>query len=120
MDSDLAEYFGTTTGNLNRARKRNIKRFPDKFCFQLTKTDYYKILRCQTGILESEQGKYSKCFGVTLMKDVGPDLMNEQREAERRHKNKNKTLKKNKILKFLFKKDEVNWNINLKIKAKSC
>ena len=25
MDSDLAEYFGTTTGNLNRAMKRNIK-----------------------------------------------------------------------------------------------
>ena len=60
MDSALAEYFGTTTGNLNRAMKRNIKRFPDSFCFQLTKTDYYEILRCQTGILELEQGKYSK------------------------------------------------------------
>ena len=60
LDSDLAEYFGATTGNLNRAMKRNIKRFPDKFCFQLTKTDYYEILRCQTGILELEQGKYSK------------------------------------------------------------
>ena len=24
MDSALAEYFGTTTGNLNRAMKRNI------------------------------------------------------------------------------------------------
>jgi hypothetical protein len=59
-DSDLAEYFGATTGNLNRAMKRNIKRFPDNFCFQLTKTDYYEILRCQTGILELEQGKYSK------------------------------------------------------------
>ena len=60
LDSDLTEYFGTTTGNLNRAMKRNIKRFPDSFCFQLTKTDYYEILRCQTGILELEQGKYSK------------------------------------------------------------
>ena len=35
-DSALAEYFGTTTGNLNRAMKRNIKRFPESFCFQLT------------------------------------------------------------------------------------
>ena len=26
LDSDLAEYFGATTGNLNRAMKRNIKR----------------------------------------------------------------------------------------------
>ena len=60
LDSDLANYFGTTTGNLNRAMKRNIKRFPENFCFQLTKDDYYEILRCQTGILELEQGKYSK------------------------------------------------------------
>ena len=60
LDRDLAEYFGTTTGNLNRAMKRNIKRFPEKFCFQLTKEEYYGILRCQTGILELEQGKYSK------------------------------------------------------------
>ena len=83
MDSALAEYFGTTTGNLNRAMKRNIKRFPDSFCFQLTKTDYYEILRCQTGILELEQGKYSKYLpyvyteqGIAmLMKDAGSELM---------------------------------------------
>jgi len=45
---------------LNRAMKRNIKRFPDTFCFQLTREEYREILRCQTGILELEQGKYSK------------------------------------------------------------
>ena len=33
IDKDIAEYFGTTTGNLNRAMKRNIKRFPANFCF---------------------------------------------------------------------------------------
>ena len=60
LDADIAAYFGVETGALNRAMKRNIKRFPDSFCFQLTKTDYYEILRCQTGILELEQGKYSK------------------------------------------------------------
>ena len=60
LDSDLAEYFGTMTGNVNRAMKRNIKRFPESFCFQLTKAEHYEILRCQTGILEFEQGKYSK------------------------------------------------------------
>ena len=60
LDSDLAECFGTTTGNLNRAMKRNIKRFPEDFCFQLTKEEYYEILRFQIGILELEQGKYSK------------------------------------------------------------
>ena len=49
-----------TTGNLNKAMKRNIKRFPPKFCFMLTKEEYREILRFQTGILELEQGKYSK------------------------------------------------------------
>ena len=47
LDSDLAEYFGTTTGNLNRAMKRNIKRFPENFCFQITAEE---VLKCQFGI----------------------------------------------------------------------
>ena len=49
LDSDLAEYFGTTTGNLNRAMKRNIKRFPTNFCFQLTIDE---CSRFQIGILK--------------------------------------------------------------------
>ena len=36
LDSDIALYFGVTTGNLNKAMKRNIKRFPESFCFQLS------------------------------------------------------------------------------------
>ena len=60
LDKDIAVYFGVTTGNLNKAMKRNIKRFPPKFCFMLTKEEYREILRFQTGILELEQGKYSK------------------------------------------------------------
>ena len=60
LDCDIAEYFGVTTGNLNKAMKRNIKRFPDRFCFQLTNEEYREILRFQFGILDLEQGKYSK------------------------------------------------------------
>lgn len=60
MDADIANYFGTTTGQLNRAMKRNIKRFPPHFCFQLSREEYREILRFQSGILELEQGKYSK------------------------------------------------------------
>lgn len=29
LDMDLAELYGVTTGNLNKAVKRNIKRFPE-------------------------------------------------------------------------------------------
>ena len=60
LDSDIAAYFGVETAALNRAMKRNIKRFPPKFCFQISREEYHEILRCQIGILELEQGKYSK------------------------------------------------------------
>lgn len=60
LDKDIAVYFDVTTGNLNKAMKRNIKRFPENFCFQLTREEYKDILRFQIGILELEQGKYSK------------------------------------------------------------
>ena len=36
---DLAELYGVTTGNLNKAVKRNIDRFPNDFMFQLTAED---------------------------------------------------------------------------------
>lgn len=37
LDRDLAELFGVQTKNLNRQVKRNIRRFPEEFMFQLTK-----------------------------------------------------------------------------------
>ena len=36
LDKDLAELYHVTTGNLNKAVKRNIRRFPSDFMFQLT------------------------------------------------------------------------------------
>src|SRR5665648_319556 len=49
LDKDLAELYGVSTGNLNKAVKRNIKRFPDDFMFQLTDEEF-KILIFQIGI----------------------------------------------------------------------
>ena len=37
LDKDLAELYQVTTGNLNKAVKRNIKRFPRTSCFNLQK-----------------------------------------------------------------------------------
>lgn len=39
LDSDLAELYQVTTGNLNLAVKRNLTRFPADFMFQLTKEE---------------------------------------------------------------------------------
>lgn len=44
LDKDLAEMYGVTTGNLNKAVKRNIKRFPEDFMFQLEKEEYNNLI----------------------------------------------------------------------------
>ena len=43
LDCDLAELYQVTTGNLNKAVKRNIRRFPPDFMFQLTKEEFSKL-----------------------------------------------------------------------------
>lgn len=48
MDSDLAMLYRVETGNLNKAMKRNQKRFPEEFCFRLTKEEY-EDLKFQIG-----------------------------------------------------------------------
>lgn len=49
LDRDLAELYDVETGHLNRAVKRNIKRFPEDFMFQLSKNEVGN-LKCQNGI----------------------------------------------------------------------
>lgn len=56
LDRDLAEMYGVETRVLNQTVKRNIKRFPDDFMFQLA-SEEWKFLRSQFVILEMEQGK---------------------------------------------------------------
>lgn len=55
IDSDLSELYGVTTGNLNKAVKRNQDRFPLDFMFQLT-DDETKNLMFQIGISNSKHG----------------------------------------------------------------
>ncbi|MBM3248698.1 MAG: ORF6N domain-containing protein [Candidatus Omnitrophica bacterium] len=49
LDRDLAELYGVTTGNLNKAVNRNLDRFPEDFVFRLTKKEF-KNLRFHFGI----------------------------------------------------------------------
>ena len=39
LDRDLAALYGVTTGALNQAVKRNKSRFPERFMFQMNKTE---------------------------------------------------------------------------------
>lgn len=75
LDSDLAQLYEVETKALNRAVKRNIERFPEKFMFQLTKEEWNdlkihngtsKSLRYQNGTAnldESPSLKYQ--FGTS-------------------------------------------------------
>ena len=49
LDRDLAALYGVSTGNLNKSVKRNKRRFPDDFIFQLSEKEY-KNLMFQNGI----------------------------------------------------------------------
>jgi len=43
LDEDLAILYGVTTKRLNEQVKRNRDRFPDQFCFQITKDEYQNL-----------------------------------------------------------------------------
>ncbi len=53
LDSDIALYFSVTTGNLNKAKNRNIDRFPEHFCFVLTDQE---LSLFQSGIAMQTKG----------------------------------------------------------------
>ena len=55
LDSDLAEVYGVTTFNLNKAVRRNADRFPDDFAFQITAQEVAN-LKFQIGISSSGHG----------------------------------------------------------------
>jgi hypothetical protein len=44
IDEDLADLYGVTTGNLNKAVYRNIARFPADFMFQLRKAEFDNLI----------------------------------------------------------------------------
>ena len=54
LDRDLATLYGVETKRLNEQVKRNIKRFPEDFMFQLTKDE---CLRSQIATLNEESDK---------------------------------------------------------------
>jgi hypothetical protein len=74
LDKDLATLYEITTGNFNKAVRRNIDRFPGEFMFQLSKAEY-DSLRFQFGILK--RGQHSKFlpyvfteYGVAMLSSV--------------------------------------------------
>lgn len=64
LDADLAAVYGVETGALNRAVKRNIRRFPSDFIYQLAPEEV-RDLRCQIGISNGQGGRRYLPFAFT-------------------------------------------------------
>ena len=68
MDKDLAELYGVPLKRLNEQVKRNIKRFPERFMFQLSASELENLrsqiattsLRSQNATIEMGRGKHRK------------------------------------------------------------
>lgn len=69
LDKDLAELYGVETKVLNQAWKRNIDRFPEEFCFQLTKGEV-EILRSQIMTLNDKNDNLKSHFATSNDENV--------------------------------------------------
>jgi len=76
LDHNLAQVYDIEIKRLNEQVKRNIKRFPDSFMFQLN-TQEWGILRSQFATLKLNQGKHRKYLpyafteqGVAMLSSV--------------------------------------------------
>jgi hypothetical protein len=70
LDSDLAALYSVETKYLNRQRNRNSNRFPEDFCFQLTK-DEYEFLRCQKVTSKPEFGSGGRRYMPYVFTEQG-------------------------------------------------
>ena len=68
LDRDLATLYGVETKRLNEQVKRNIKRFPEDFMFQLTKDE---CLRSQIATLNEGCGQHLKYMPYVFTENGG-------------------------------------------------
>ena len=64
LDSDLAELYGVATGNLNLAVRRNKRRFPEDFMFQLNAAEQEALI-LQIARAKSRGGRRTPPYAFT-------------------------------------------------------
>ena len=69
LDSDLAQLYEVETKTLNRVVKRNLKRFPVDFMFQLS-DDELENLRCQIGTFNHSLKIASAEYWSNILSDI--------------------------------------------------
>lgn len=81
LDADLAQLYGVTTFNLNKAVKRNLPRFPDDFMFQLTPKEH-RALTFQTGISKTG-GRGGRRYRPYVFTEHGVAMLSSVLRSER-------------------------------------
>ena len=83
LDRDLADLYEVETKRLTEAVKRNIKRFPSDFMFQLTRDEWESLqfqvqsledsnsLRSQIATLKAGRGQHTKYLSLCLHRTRG-------------------------------------------------
>jgi hypothetical protein len=80
LDSDLADLYQVTTGNLNLAVKRNRTRFPADFMFQLTKEEGASLL-LQSAI--AKKGRGGRQSAPYVFTELGVAMLSSVLNSER-------------------------------------
>jgi hypothetical protein len=74
LDSDLAGLYRVPTGRLNEAVKRNIRRFPEDFMFQLTHAEFTNLIsQCAISSLHGGRRTLPMVFteqGVAMLSGI--------------------------------------------------
>ncbi|MCI8384288.1 MAG: ORF6N domain-containing protein [Clostridia bacterium] len=72
LDSDVAMLYHYETKKVNQAVKRNIDRFSERFCFQLTEKELEMMWSQIVATSKLEDNKYrsKKCFGINKIEDM--------------------------------------------------
>ncbi|MCY4512981.1 MAG: ORF6N domain-containing protein, partial [Bdellovibrionales bacterium] len=80
LDSDLSILYGIETKKFNQAVKRNLKRFPKDFMFQLTKNEY-ESLRLQ--IVTSKNGRGGRRYMPYMFTEQGIAMLSSVLNSEK-------------------------------------
>jgi phage regulator Rha-like protein len=80
LDNDLAKLYGVSTGRLNEQVRRNIKRFPSDFMFELT-VEEDQVLRSQFAI--SKKGRGGRRYRPLAFTEQGVAMLSSVLNSER-------------------------------------
>jgi phage regulator Rha-like protein len=82
LDSDLAALYGVATKRLNEAVRRNVRRFPDDFMFQLTREEA-SFLRSQIATLKVRGSGRGRKYRPLTFTEQGVAMLSSVLNSER-------------------------------------